>query len=87
MTSRTRRLEAVNTQGGWQLQENNQEKKNLYYAFVDLEKAFNRVQRDVTRWALRKAGVAEWLVLAVMAIYEGQRRWLEQMMEIARALQ
>jgi len=44
--------------------------KKLYFAFVDLEKAFDRVPRDVTRWALRKAGVEEWLVNADMAMYE-----------------
>jgi hypothetical protein len=27
--------------------------------------------REVTRWALRKSGVEEWLVSAVMAMYEG----------------
>ena len=32
---------------------------------------FDRVPREVTRWALRKAGVDEWLVNAVMAMYEG----------------
>ena len=45
--------------------------KKLYFAFVDLEKAFDRVPREVTRWALRKAEVDEWLVKAVMAMYEG----------------
>jgi len=30
-----------------------------------------RVSREVTRWDLRKAGVEEWLVKAVMAMYEG----------------
>ena len=34
-------------------------RKKLYFAFVDLEKAFDRVLREVTRWALRKAGVDE----------------------------
>ena len=54
-----------------QLQEEPQAKGNkLYYAFVDLEKAFDRVPREVTRWALRKAGVEEWLVSAVMAMYD-----------------
>ena len=43
----------------------------LYFAFVDLEKAFDRVPREVTRWALRKAGVDERLVKVVMAMYEG----------------
>ena len=46
-------------------------RKKLYFAFVDLEKAFDRVPREVTRRALRKAGVDEWLVKAVMAMYEG----------------
>jgi len=36
-----------------------------------MEKAFDRVPRQVTRWALRKAGVDEWLVKAVTAMYEG----------------
>ena len=35
----------------------NKEKKKLYYAFVDLEKEFDRVGREVVRWALRKLGV------------------------------
>ena len=41
----------------------------LYYAFVDLEKAFDRVPRQVVRWALRKLGVDEWLIRTVMALY------------------
>jgi hypothetical protein len=45
----------------------------LYYAFVDLEKAFDRVPREVTRWGMRKSSVDEWLVSAVMAIYEGAK--------------
>jgi len=45
--------------------------KKLYFAFVDLEKAFDKVPREVTRWALRKAEVDECLVKAVMAMYEG----------------
>ena len=45
--------------------------KKLYFSFVHLEKAFDRVPREVTRWALRKAGVEEWLVNAVTALYEG----------------
>ena len=45
--------------------------RRLYYAFVDLEKAFDRVPREVVRWALRKAGVEDWLVETVMAMYEG----------------
>ena len=53
-----------------QVQEKHQAKKKmLYYAFVDLEKAFNRVPREVVRWALRKLGVDEWLIHTVMALY------------------
>ena len=40
--------------------------KKLYFGFVDLEKAFNRVLREVIRWAMHKLGVEEWLLSAVM---------------------
>ena len=54
-----------------QLQEKYLEKKKkLYLAFVDLEKAFDRVPRDVVRWAMRKLGVDEWLIETVMAMYK-----------------
>ena len=54
-----------------QMQEKHQaKKKRLYYAFVDLEKAFDRVPREVVRWALRMSGVEEWLVNAVMTLYQ-----------------
>ena len=35
------------------------QEKQLYYAFVDLEKAFDRVPREVVRWALHEMGSAE----------------------------
>ena len=44
-------------------------KRNLYFAFLDLEKAFDRVPRAVVTWALRRSGVEEWLVRAVMTLY------------------
>ena len=34
-------------------------RKNLYLAFVDLEKAFDRVPRRVVWWAMKKLGVDE----------------------------
>ena len=53
-----------------QVQEKHQaKKKKLYYTFVDLEKEFDRVPREVVRWALRNLGVAEWLIRTVMALY------------------
>ena len=38
---------------------------------MDLEKAFDRVPREVISWAMRKLGVEEWLVSAVMSMYAG----------------
>ena len=44
--------------------------KDLWMAFVDLEKAFDRVPRQVVWWALRKLGVDEWIVSVIQPMYE-----------------
>ena len=41
--------------------------------FVDLEKAYDRVPRELVRWALRRKGATEELVRVVMAMYLGSR--------------
>ena len=57
-----------------QMQENFRVKgKKLYFGFVDLEKAFDRLPREVISWAMRKLGVEEWLVSAVMSMYTGAK--------------
>ena len=48
-------------------------KKPLYFAFVDLEKAFDRVPRKVLWWAMRSLGVEEWAVRAVQSMYANAR--------------
>ena len=45
--------------------------KNLFFIFVDLEKAFDRLPREVTRFALRWKGVPKYLVNRVMSLYKG----------------
>jgi len=47
--------------------------KKLYFGFVDFEKAFDRVPREVIRWVMCKLGVEEWLVSADMSIYTGAK--------------
>jgi len=42
--------------------------KKLYFGFVDLEKAFDRVPREVIRWAMHKLQAEEWLVSTVMSM-------------------
>ena len=42
-------------------------------AFVDLEKAFDRVPRKLIWWAIRKPGVNEWTVKLVVGMYENVR--------------
>jgi hypothetical protein len=49
------------------------ENKTLYFSFIDLEKAFDRVPREVLWWSLRKVGVEEWLVRLVQAMYQGAK--------------
>ena len=61
--------------------------KKLYFGFVDLEKAFDRVPREVISWAMHKLGVEEWLVSAVMSTgIQVQKRSSEQSMVIAKVL-
>ena len=38
-----------------------------------LEKAFDRVPIEAIRWAMRKLGVEEWLLSAVMSMYTGAK--------------
>ena len=43
----------------------------LCICFVDLEKAFDKVPIKVVEWELKKKGLPEVLVQAVMSLYEG----------------
>ena len=53
-----------------QLQEKHLERnKDLFITFVDLEKAYDRVPRDLVYWCLRKCNVPEKLVRMVEATY------------------
>ena len=56
-----------------------QKKQNMYHVFVDLEKAFDRVPRKVIEWALRKKGIPERMVEAVMALYVESRTRVKTM--------
>ena len=47
--------------------------KPLYFAFVDLEKAFDRVPRSVLWWALRNLGVEEWAIRVIQGMYSNAR--------------
>ena len=39
-------------------------------AFIDLEKAFDRVPREVICWALRESGVEERLISVIKSMYD-----------------
>ena len=56
-----------------QMQSLSSSNKRLYMAFIDLEKAFDRVPRKVIWWALRKLGVDEWIVCLVQGMYSNAR--------------
>jgi len=45
----------------------------LFYAFMDLEKAFDRMPREVVWWSLRKLEVEDWLVKGVVTMYDNGR--------------
>ena len=48
-------------------------KKELWMAFLDLEKAFDRVPREVVWWALRQMDVDGWLINAVKSMYKNAK--------------
>ena len=47
--------------------------QNLYFAFVDLAKALDKVQRKVLWWSLRKVSVPEWIVHVIQVMYKNSR--------------
>ena len=47
--------------------------KKLYMCFVDMEKAFDRVPRKVMEWAMRKKGLSDAMLRAVMSLYDGAK--------------
>ena len=47
--------------------------KQLYFAFVDFEKAFDCVPRKVLLWALRNLGVDKWAVRVIQGMYHNAR--------------
>ena len=47
------------------------ENKKLFFIFVDLEKVFDRVPREVNCFALKRKGVPEYLLNGVMSLYKG----------------
>jgi len=48
-------------------------KRDLWMAFVDLEKAFDRVPREVLWWALRVMLVDDWIVKIIQSMYYGTK--------------
>ena len=57
-----------------QLQEKHLEtQRDLFFTFVDLEKAYDRIPRDLVYWCLRKRNVPEKLVRLVQTTYHGAR--------------
>ena len=47
--------------------------KPLYLAFIDLEKAFDKMPREMIWWSMRKLKIDEWLVRIVQSMYKEVR--------------
>ena len=48
-------------------------KKKLHRCFVDIEKAIDRVPRKLMEWAMRKKGLSQVIVRAVMSLNHGAK--------------
>ena len=58
----------------WEVQEKYLvKKKNFHFAFVDFEKAFDKMPLDVVWWLRRKLDLEEWLFKLVQSVYRNQR--------------
>ncbi len=66
------KVKQLDTQGGRRHRLSSQKQFWGYFSweFVDFEKAFNRVPREVIAWAFRRQMVLERLIKLLMALYE-----------------
>ena len=55
------------------LEEYQKKDKKLYVRFVVMEKAVDRVPRKVMKWVMKKKGLSEIMVWAVMSLYDGAK--------------
>ena len=54
---------------------------------MNLEKAFDRVSREVLEWAMRKKAIAEFMVRSVMSLYEGVKTKLRVDSELSEVFE
>ena len=47
--------------------------KNLHFAIIDLEKAFDKVRHKVLWCIMHVVGATEWIVVIVQAMYNGAK--------------
>ena len=52
-------------------EEHKKKDKKLCMCFADMEKAFDRVPKKVMEWDMRKKGLSEVMVRAVLYLYDG----------------
>ena len=62
-------------------------KRKLFHVFVDLEKAFDRVPREIITWALRRQKVPERLIDMVMALYVNSKSRVKTKAGISEAFE
>ena len=55
--------------------------------FVNPEKAFDRVLKNVLEWAMKKKGIPEVLVRSVMSLYEGAKTRVRVNSELSEAFE
>ena len=73
LTLRIEAMRIICADGPQSIRPDTKKDTKLYMCFVDMGKTFDRVPKKVMEWAMRKKGLSEVMIRAVMSLYDGAK--------------